>query len=89
MTYLVVFLYLCNSVWFSSLDRPLKVEPLATVASLERHLLKMVAKQWYDFERSSFAFLRRLKSPGSTVSLRYEHDFDENGLVYWLGTNGK
>lgn len=73
--------------WFT--DRSLKVEPLATVASLERHLLKMVAKQWYDFERSSFNFLKKLKAKGSTVNLKHETDFDTNGLIYWLGTNAK
>lgn len=65
------------------------MEPLATVASLERHLLKMVAKQWYDFDRSTFAFLKRLKNRDSTVTLKHENDFDDNGLMYWLGTNGR
>lgn len=72
-----------------SVERSLKVEPLATVASLEQHLLKMVAKQWYDFDRSTFSFIKRLKTKGSTVSLRHESSFDENGLIYWLGTNGR
>ena len=70
-------------------DRSLKVEPLSTVASLERHLLTMVAKQWYDFERSSFSFLKKLKQKGTTVQLKHENDFDDNGLMFWLGTNGK
>lgn len=65
------------------------MEPLATVASLERHLLKMVAKQWYDFDRSTFAFLKRLKAKGTTVTMKREHDFDENGLIHWLGTNAR
>ncbi|XP_067942720.1 E3 ubiquitin-protein ligase HECTD1-like [Watersipora subatra] len=70
-------------------ERSLKVEPLATVLSLERYLLKMVAKQWYDYERSTFSFLKKVKAKGSSVNLRYEHDFDENGLMYWIGTNAK
>nr|CAD7200637.1 unnamed protein product [Timema douglasi] len=68
--------------------RSLKMEPLSTVAQLERYLLKMVAKQWYDYERSSFAFVRKLKE-GQKMSFRHQHDFDENGIIYWIGTNGK
>ena len=49
----------------------------------------MVAKQWYDFERSSFSFLKKLKQKGTTVQLKHENDFDDNGLMFWLGTNGK
>lgn len=36
--------------------RGLKMEPLSTVAQLERYLLKMVAKQWYDYDRNTFQF---------------------------------
>ncbi|XP_046664774.1 E3 ubiquitin-protein ligase HECTD1 isoform X3 [Homalodisca vitripennis] len=69
--------------------RSLKMEPLATVTQLERYLLKMVAKQWYDYERSTFTFVRRLKEPGTRLTFRHQHDFDDNGLIYWIGTNGK
>lgn len=68
--------------------RMLKMEPLATVESLEQYLLKMVAKQWYDFERSSFVFVRKLRE-GQTFAFRHQHDFDENGIIYWVGTNAK
>ncbi|XP_036006547.1 E3 ubiquitin-protein ligase HECTD1 isoform X3 [Fundulus heteroclitus] len=68
--------------------RMLKMEPLATVESLEQYLLKMVAKQWYDFERSSFVFVRKLRE-GQTFIFRHQHDFDENGIIYWVGTNAK
>ena len=66
----------------------LKMEPLASVRQLERFLLKMVAKQWYDYERTSFNFI---KKAGDTAPLQFNHhqDFDENGLIYWIGTNGK
>ena len=66
----------------------LKMEPLASVRQLERFLLKMVAKQWYDYERTSFNFI---KKAGDTAPLLFNHhqDFDENGLIYWIGTNGK
>ncbi|XP_015205637.2 E3 ubiquitin-protein ligase HECTD1 isoform X9 [Lepisosteus oculatus] len=68
--------------------RMLKMEPLATVESLEQYLLKMVAKQWYDFDRSSFVFVRKLRE-GQMFTFRHQHDFDENGIVYWIGTNAK
>ncbi|XP_064192161.1 E3 ubiquitin-protein ligase HECTD1 isoform X6 [Anguilla rostrata] len=68
--------------------RMLKMEPLATVESLEQYLLKMVAKQWYDFDRSSFIFVRKLRE-GQMFTFRHQHDFDENGIVYWIGTNAK
>lgn len=68
--------------------RGLKMEPLSTVAQLERYLLKMVAKQWYDYERNTFQFLKKLKDP-KHQSFRHHHDFDENGIIYFIGTNGK
>ncbi|XP_020386934.2 E3 ubiquitin-protein ligase HECTD1, partial [Rhincodon typus] len=68
--------------------RMLKMEPLATVESLEQYLLKMVAKQWYDFDRSTFVFVRKLRE-GQTFTFRHQHNFDENGIIYWIGTNAK
>ncbi|GFR88010.1 E3 ubiquitin-protein ligase HECTD1 [Elysia marginata] len=70
-------------------DRCLKMEPLTTVADLERYLLKMVAKQWHDFERQTFNYVKRLKEPGTTITFAHHSDFDDNGLMYWIGTNGK
>ncbi|XP_050076320.1 E3 ubiquitin-protein ligase Ufd4 isoform X1 [Anopheles maculipalpis] len=80
----------CEQTLFDRTGRNLKMEPLATVGHLNKYLLKMVAKQWYDMERSSFLYLRKLKEakPG-TIKFRHRHDFDENGLIYYIGTNGK
>lgn len=47
-----------------------------------------VAKQWYDHDRSTFNFVRLLKG-GNKTSFTHMQDFDENGILYWLGTNGK
>lgn len=47
-----------------------------------------VAKQWYDHDRSTFNFVRLLKG-GNKISFTHMQDFDENGILYWLGTNGK
>ncbi|KAH7941678.1 hypothetical protein HPB49_016069 [Dermacentor silvarum] len=69
--------------------RGLKMEPLTTVGQLEKYLVKMVAKQWYDYDRSTFNFVKRLKEPGARFVFNHVRDFDENGLIYWIGTNGK
>ncbi|XP_058800749.1 E3 ubiquitin-protein ligase HECTD1 isoform X3 [Phymastichus coffea] len=68
--------------------RNLKMEPLSTVQQLENHLLKMVAKQWHDHDRTTFSFVKKLKD-GNKISFKYQHDFDENGLIFWIGTNAK
>ncbi|XP_020287405.1 E3 ubiquitin-protein ligase HECTD1 isoform X2 [Pseudomyrmex gracilis] len=68
--------------------RSLKMEPLSTIQQLENHLLKMVAKQWHDHDRSTFTFVKKLKEENK-VTFKYQHDFDENGLLYWVGTNAK
>ncbi|KFB39857.1 AGAP009511-PA-like protein [Anopheles sinensis] len=80
----------CEQTLFDRTGRNLKMEPLATVGHLNKYLLKMVAKQWYDMERSSFLYLRKLKDakPG-TVQFQHQQDFDENGIIYFIGTNGK
>lgn len=68
--------------------RGLKMEPLSTIAQLEKYLLKMVAKQWYDYERTTFQFLKKLKEP-KHQTFKHSYDFDENGVIYFIGTNGK
>lgn len=70
--------------------RCLKAEPLATVGQLKQYLSKMVAKQWYDYERSSFEFVKYFKEKkGEPLIFTYQYDFDDNGVLYWLGTNGR
>ncbi|XP_050406417.1 E3 ubiquitin-protein ligase HECTD1 isoform X3 [Patella vulgata] len=69
--------------------RSLKMEPLASVADLEKYLLKMVAKQWYDYERNTFNFVKQLKEQDATMTFAHQSDFDDNGLIYWIGTNGR
>ena len=68
--------------------RSLKMEPLASVKQLEKYLLKMVAKQWYDFDRNTFNFIKKLEE-GQEIDFNHQSDFDTNGLMYWIGTNGK
>ena len=38
----------------------LKMEPLANVKQLERFLLKMVAKQWFDHDRNTYTFIKNI-----------------------------
>lgn len=79
----------CESTLFDRTGRTLKMEPLATVGQLSKYLLKMVAKQWYDMDRSTFLYLKKLKESKSGIVFKHQHDFDENGLIYFIGTNGK
>ena len=106
----------------------LKMEPLSSIRQLERFLLKMVAKQWFDHDRSTFNFIRQIHEKCKTVTIATEEtvdtnlesdmaleqtatssaveslsnntttgitfeysgrDFDDNGLMYWIGTNAK
>lgn len=78
-----------DSTLIDRTGRGLKMEPLSTVHQLERYLLKMVAKQWYDYERGTFAFVRRLREIAQPLTFRHQHDFDENGIIYWIGTNSR
>lgn len=66
--------------------RNLKVEALTTVRQLERFLAKSVARQWYDMERSTFHFVKKIKSE-APITFTYDHDFDENGVLYYIGSN--
>eukprot|EP00794_Sanderia_malayensis_P020162 gene20162-22137_t len=67
----------------------LKMEPLTTVRDLKKHLLKVVAKQWYDYERNTFKFIKHFKENKGALTFNYESDFDANGIVYWVGTNAR
>lgn len=78
----------CETTLFDRSGRTLKMEPLTTVGQLNKFLLKMVAKQWYDMDRSTYLFLRKLKESKS-VSFKHQQDFDENGIIYFIGSNGK
>ncbi len=67
--------------------RVLKVEPLANISHLEKYISKMVIKNWYDYDRKSLNCLKNM--PLNQQNFKYEHDFDENGIIYYIGTNGK
>ncbi|PIC33910.1 hypothetical protein B9Z55_013719 [Caenorhabditis nigoni] len=70
----------------------IKCEPLASVGAIKTYLMKLVARQWHDRERSQYKYVKEikdLKEKGKSVVLRHTGDFDENGVIYWIGTNGK
>ena len=53
-------------------------------------MIIQVAKQWYDYERSTFTFVKKLSETGfKGISFSHQRDFDENGLIYWIGTNAR
>ena len=56
--------------------RYMKSEPLATVGQLEKYLLKMVSKQWFDYDRCTFNFVKKLKEKPK-LEFTYQSDFDE------------
>ncbi|VDN22260.1 unnamed protein product [Gongylonema pulchrum] len=71
--------------------RTMKAEPLVTVKQLKSYIQQMVVKQWYDHPRETFSFVEQIKCAkerGVKISFLYTSDFDENGIIYWLGTNG-
>lgn len=70
--------------------RGLRMEPLTTVDQLEKHLLNLIVKKWYDQERATLAFVKKLNdNTNLPMEFKYEYDFDQNGVIYWVGTNGK
>jgi len=71
--------------------RVLRVEPLANVSHLEKYISKMVGKRWFDYERKDVFCMKYLKEEiesNGGFKFNYESDFDKNGLIYWIGTNG-
>ncbi|XP_065182623.1 E3 ubiquitin-protein ligase HECTD1-like [Sycon ciliatum] len=72
--------------------RSFRAEANTTVSALERFLSKMVGKQWFDFDRSTFAYIKQIEDARDSDSkLKFLHvqDFDQNGILYWIGTNGR
>jgi len=77
-----------NQLFTDRTGKSLKIEPLATVGQLKSFLSSMVSKQWYDHPHGHLEFVKRLKNEGRQQFI-YTHDFDQNGILYWLGTNAR
>ena len=71
--------------------RKMRIEPLVTVREIDDYLWKKLFKNWYDFDRSQIDFVRRIKELGAScrIALPFSSDFDENGALYYIGTNGR
>jgi hypothetical protein len=67
--------------------RSFKMEPLASVRSLEKYLLQKVSKPWFLHDRQKLRFIEMVKS-GSNPVFEHATDFDTNGIMRWIGTNG-
>jgi hypothetical protein len=69
--------------------RTVKMEPLASVRTLEKYLLQKITLQWHNQKRAAMGFLKGLgDGGGQRPTFAYAADFDENGIMHWLGTNG-
>jgi hypothetical protein len=68
----------------------LHVEPLATVSLIEDLLRPLVVLQWYDRPRKDLSWLQELSSKCKAGGHTFTHvsDFDCNGLMYFIGSNG-
>jgi E3 ubiquitin-protein ligase HECTD1 len=66
--------------------RTFKMESLASVRTLEKYLYRKVAKQWYEQHRSQYAYVQHLLA-GYQPTFAHTADFDEQGLMYWLGAS--
>lgn len=90
------------SKWFGSCYSLLKIYVIMIIVciwkkNVQKHefvlrwyqIIFQVAKQWYDFDRQTFTFVKILKEKKDPFYLNYQSDFDENGLIYWIGSNAK
>uniref|UniRef100_A0A7E4W8K1 E3 ubiquitin-protein ligase n=1 Tax=Panagrellus redivivus TaxID=6233 RepID=A0A7E4W8K1_PANRE len=71
--------------------RSMKTDPLTTVAHFKLYFLQMLSKFWFDADRSSLAFVQKITEATEKkkeLVFEYTHNFDKNGIVYYLGTNG-
>eukprot|EP00051_Salpingoeca_urceolata_P006568 m.86770 g.86770 ORF g.86770 m.86770 type:complete len:2399 (+) comp14887_c1_seq1:143-7339(+) len=67
--------------------RTLKMEPLASVRSLEQLVAQKSHRRWYDQPRDTFKYLAKADSQKPTF--RQSKDFDDKGIMFWIGTNAR
>eukprot|EP00049_Salpingoeca_infusionum_P023060 m.10178 g.10178 ORF g.10178 m.10178 type:complete len:2070 (+) comp5531_c0_seq1:203-6412(+) len=65
----------------------LSMEPLAPISDLCTLLCTKVDKSWFDEDFEAVEYVQRLLQ-GESVECVHASDFDENGVLYWLGSNG-
>jgi hypothetical protein len=66
----------------------IKMEPLVTIDMLQDFLVRKVEPQWHGRDRKDLTFVQKLLALSSPMQLNYQSDFDQNGLLYYIGTNG-
>jgi len=49
----------------------------------------MVAKQWYDLDRSTYFYLKKIREHRTGTVFSHSFDFDEDGLLFYIGSNAK
>ena len=74
--------------------KKMRVEPLVTVREMDDYVWRKLLKRWHDHERCQLAFVRKFhemenRPQAAALSFSYVSDFDDNGILYWVGTNGK
>ena len=47
-----------------------------------------MSKQWFDNSPDEFEYIIQAKSC-SDLDFKYSSDFDENGIIFWIGTNAQ
>ena len=53
-------------------------------------LFLQVSKRWYDYDRMSLNFIKIAKElQHSPLVFKHHQDFDENGILYWIGSNAR
>jgi hypothetical protein len=70
--------------------RTLHIEPLVTVNLIEDFLRPLVALQWFERPRKDLPWLLALASKCKAGGYTFAHtsNFDCNGLIYFIGSNG-
>lgn len=70
------------NIFLNRTDRTLKSEPLSTIGSLRQYLYRMISKNWYDYSRDTFYFvkcIKEIKEHNNNLEFTYKSDFDTNG----------
>ncbi|CAK9301924.1 unnamed protein product [Gordionus sp. m RMFG-2023] len=79
-----------ENVLLDKTGKILRIEPLVQINSLRHFVNQKVSKQWFDYPRSTFEFVKTIKNKTSeSINFVHSSDFDEKGLFYWMGTNAK
>lgn len=71
--------------------KKMKAEPLCSGTHLKYYLLQKLSKYWYDVDRKNLSYVQTIintRNKGEEIVFEYNHDFDANGILFFIGTNG-